>query len=201
MSAKRHERTFARRSAVQVLYTSEIRNQPPSVLLETGRCLNEDGPLSDYALKLLDGIELHRDVIDDYIESASENWQVSRMPVVDRTILRLAVFEMAYVADVPLSVAINEAVELAKDFGGEDESPRFVNGVLGRIAKQLEGDAGASGSAKAPSKKKRKKGADAGADDAQAQVVSDLGATDAEKSARVAADDVDAALQADGLGA
>ena len=69
---------------MQVLYTSEIRNQPPSVLLETGRCLNEDGPLSDYALKLLDGIESHRDVIDDYIESASDNWQVSRMPISDR---------------------------------------------------------------------------------------------------------------------
>ena len=159
MSAKRHERTFARRSAVQVLYTSEIRNQPPSVLLETGRCLNEDGPLSDYALKLLDGIESHRDVIDDYIESASENWQVSRMPIVDRTILRLAVFEMVYAVDVPVSVAINEAVELAKDFGGEDESPRFVNGVLGRIAKQLEGG-------ESSSKKKGKKGKNAAADDA-----------------------------------
>mgnify|MGYP004479328913 CR=1 FL=1 len=151
MSAKRHERTFARRSTVQVLYTSEIQNEPPSVLLETGRCLEEDGPLTDYALMLIDGVESHRDVIDGYLESTSENWAVSRMPIVDRTILRLAVYEMIYVKDVPVSVAINEAVELAKDFGGEDESPRFVNGVLGRIAKQLEGqganaeDAGKAG--------------------------------------------------------
>lgn len=142
MSAKRHERTFARRSTVQVLYTSEIQNEPPSVLLETGRCLEEDGPLTDYALMLIDGVESHRDVIDGYLESTSENWAVSRMPIVDRTILRMAVYEMIYVKDVPVSVAINEAVELAKDFGAEDESPRFVNGVLGRIAKQLEGTDG-----------------------------------------------------------
>lgn len=141
MSAKRHERTFARRRTVQVLYTSEIQNERPSVLLDTGRCIDEDGPLSEYALMLIDGVEMHRDVIDDYLESASENWALSRMPIVDRTILRLATFEMIYVNDVPISVSINEAVELAKDFGGEDDSPRFVNGVLGRIAKKLEAEA------------------------------------------------------------
>ena len=61
------------------------------------------------------------------------------MPVVDRALLRLAVYEIVYVDDVPVSVAINEAVELAKAYGGEDESSRFVNGVLGRIARTLEG--------------------------------------------------------------
>lgn len=69
----------------------------------------------------------------------SENWSLARMPIVDRSILRLATFEMMYIDDVPTSVTINEAVELAKDFGGEDESHRFVNGILGRIAKMLEG--------------------------------------------------------------
>ena len=67
------------------------------------------------------------------------------MPIVDRSILRLATYEMMYVEDVPTSVSINEAVELAKDFGGEDESPRFVNGVLGRIAKRLDGVEDAAG--------------------------------------------------------
>ena len=60
------------------------------------------------------------------------------MPIVDRSILRLAAYEIMFVEDVPTSVAINEAVELAKDFGGEDDSPRFVNGVLGRIAKDID---------------------------------------------------------------
>ena len=79
--------------------------------------------------------------IDVRLNSTSENWKLNRMPIVDRCILRLATYEMLFVDEVPVSVAINEAVELAKDFGGEDESPRFVNGVLGRIARQLEEDA------------------------------------------------------------
>ena len=140
MVAKRHERTRARRAALQVLYTSEIRDVSPVVAAEAGSRLAEDGPLHDYALSLVRGIHEHKDAIDEHLVQTSENWSLARMPIVDRSILRLATYEMMYVDDVPTSVAINEAVELAKDFGGEDESPRFVNGVLGRIAKRLDGD-------------------------------------------------------------
>lgn len=143
-SSRRHERTSARRSTVQVLYTSEIQNERPTVLIETGRCLEEDGPLSDYAIALIKGVEDKMGDIDARLEESSDNWSVSRMPVVDRSILRIAVYEMLYVDDVPVSVAINEAVELAKAFGGEDESPRFVNGVLGKIARRLESEASAA---------------------------------------------------------
>mgnify|MGYP003371380832 FL=1 len=143
-SSRRHERTSARRSTVQVLYTSEIQDERPTVLIETGRCLEEDGPLSDYAIALIKGVEEKMGDIDARLEESSDNWSVSRMPVVDRSILRIAVYEMLYVDDVPVSVAINEAVELAKAFGGEDESPRFVNGVLGKIARRLESEASAA---------------------------------------------------------
>lgn len=85
--------------------------------------------------------------IDKHLAATSENWALARMPIVDRSILRLATYEMMYVDDVPTSVTINEAVELAKDFGGEDESPRFVNGVLGRIAKILDEEKAAPKSA------------------------------------------------------
>ncbi len=136
--AKRHERTHARRCALQVLYTSEIQGAYPSVVASSERFLSEDGDLPDYAQKLIEGVEAHQIEIDRMLTSTSENWALARMPIVDRSILRLATFEMAYMDDVPVSVTINEAVELAKDFGGEDESPRFVNGVLGRIAVQLE---------------------------------------------------------------
>lgn len=138
MSAKRHERTRARSSAVQVLYTSEIQGKPASELLAKGAVPPEVGELSAYAVKLIEGVEAYQSVIDGYLASTSENWAVSRMPVLDRSILRLATYEMVYVKDVPVSVAINEAVELAKDFGGKDESPNFVNGVLGRIARGIE---------------------------------------------------------------
>ena len=100
----------------------------------------EEGTLTDYALALIHGVEANQAQVDERIEAASENWALSRMPIVDRSILRLAVFEMFNCDDVPVSVSINEAVELAKGFGGEDDSPRFVNGVLGRIARSMEGD-------------------------------------------------------------
>ena len=73
------------------------------------------------------------DELDITIGEVSENWSVSRMPLVDRNILRIATYEIEYSDDVPASVSINEAVELAKVYGGEDSS-KFVNGVLGRIA-------------------------------------------------------------------
>ena len=138
MAAKRHERTRARRAALQVLYTSEITDESPAAIAEGGLRLDEDGVLPEYALALVRGVEAHRCAVDEHLVATSENWSLNRMPIVDRSILRLATYEMMYVDDVPTSVTINEAVELAKDFGGEDESPRFVNGVLGRIAKRLE---------------------------------------------------------------
>lgn len=142
MASRRHERTAARQSALQVLYTSEIKGIRPSDLLDSGLVLEDDGKsLSDYAIGLIEGVDEKMLPIDVRLNSTSENWKLNRMPIVDRCILRLATYEMLFVDEVPVSVAINEAVELAKDFGGEDESPRFVNGVLGRIARQLEEDA------------------------------------------------------------
>lgn len=144
MAVKRHERTRARRAALSLLYTSEITDEGATKIAEEGRFLTEEGPLPEYAHTLVRGIEAHRVGIDKHLAATSENWALGRMPIVDRSILRLAIYEIMYVDDVPTSVAINEAVELAKDYGGEDESPRFVNGVLGRIAKMLEeeGEAG-----------------------------------------------------------
>lgn len=138
MSAKRHERTIARRAALQVLYQSDILNDSVEAIIEGDRYLDEDVPLSEYACSLAEMVEEHKGEIDEHLKMTSENWSLERMPVVDRSILRLATCEMMYIEDVPLSVSINEAVELAKDYGGEDDSPRFVNGVLGRIATLLE---------------------------------------------------------------
>ena len=133
MAAKRHERTSARRAALQVLYTSEITDESPAAIAEGNSRLDEDGPLPEYALKLVLGVESHRCAIDNHLAATSENWSLARMPIVDRSILRLATFEMMYIDDVPTSVTINEAVELAKKFGG-DESPSFVNGILAKFA-------------------------------------------------------------------
>ena len=138
MATRRHERTAARAHALQVLYGCEVRGVTPSALAETDGYFAGSEPVSPYGVFLLNGVEDHREELDEFLTSTSDNWSVERMPIVDRSILRLAAFEMIYSDDVPVSVAINEAVELARRFGGEDESPRFVNGVLGRIADELK---------------------------------------------------------------
>lgn len=141
--ARLHERTRARRNALQVLYTSEIQGCAADEVVGSDRflledCGQDDSVFSEYAEALVQGVSENVLAIDARLASTSENWSVARMPIVDRCILRLATYEMLYMNEVPVSVSINEAVELAKDFGGEDESHRFVNGVLGRIARQLE---------------------------------------------------------------
>lgn len=135
-----HERTEARRLALQVLYQSEMVEKAPSAILADKAYVAEEGVPSAYAERLLQGVEEHREEIDDQLRTASENWTLSRMPAVDRALLRMAACEMLYVDEVPLSVSINEAVELAKRFGGGDDSHRFVNGILGRIARGIEAE-------------------------------------------------------------
>ena len=97
----------------------------------------EDGEPDEYCRELVGGVEKSLDGLDEMIGEVSENWAVTRMPLVDRNILRIATYEILYDAEVPASVAINEAVELAKVYGGEDSS-KFVNGVLGKIALRRE---------------------------------------------------------------
>ena len=137
---KRHERTAARRAALQVLYSGEINEASPAQIIDDDLVLEGEDTLNKYGDMLVRGVEDHKAEIDALLVDTSENWTLDRMPVVDRCVLRLAVFEMMHVDAVPVSVTINEAVELAKDFGGEDESGRFVNGVLGRIARRLEAE-------------------------------------------------------------
>lgn len=138
MASKRHERTLARRAALQVLYTGDIRGVAPTSVQEGVAPMTDTHVLPTYARELVAGVEANLSTLDRALELTSENWSLDRMPIVDRSLLRLAAYEMMYVDKVPISVSINEAVELAKRYGGEDESPRFVNGVLGRIATMLQ---------------------------------------------------------------
>ena len=130
----------ARMAALSLLYSSDIAESDLERVVEEGAYPADNLELSDYAESIVFGVLEHREEIDERLSSTSENWALDRMPVVDRAILRLAVYEMMYVESVPVPLAINEAVELAKEFGGEDDSSRFVNGVLGRIARSIEGE-------------------------------------------------------------
>lgn len=142
------ERTRARRQALQILYQREITEQSVESILSTRSYNDEDGEPSDYARELALGTERNGEAIDAEIESTSQHWSLMRMPFVDRNILRLAVYEIVYEPEVPDSVAINEAVEMAKAYG-TDDSPKFVNGVLGKIA-EVHGGAPVSAGSEEP---------------------------------------------------
>ncbi len=129
------ERHRARVQALQLLYQREVTGDPVSKILADESYSQEDGVPDDFCRLLARGVEEHLGMIDEVIGETSEHWSVSRMPLVDRNILRLATFELLHMTEVPASVAINEAVELAKAYGGDDSS-KFVNGVLGRIAER-----------------------------------------------------------------
>ena len=96
----------------------------------------EDAPdeqALSYALELVDGVQAHHADIDALIVAYADRWAIARMPLIDRNLVRMAVFELMWGEDIPVAVAINEAVELAKELS-TDDSGRFVNGLLGRIA-------------------------------------------------------------------
>ena len=120
-------RRTARKQAFLVLYQSDINGSPVDTTFERWR--SHRGDLEDYAVWLARGVEREKEDLNAVLSEVSVGWPVHRMNAVDRTILRLALYEMLYVEDVPPDVAVNEAVELAKGFSGE-EAPAFVSGVL-----------------------------------------------------------------------
>ena len=124
-------RSKARKRALDLLFEADLRGVDPVAVLAE-RVAAADPPIPGYAAELVEGVTGHRDRIDDLLASYAEGWTLDRMPAVDRAILRLGVYELLCRDDVPDAVAIDEAVELAKSLS-TDESPRFVNGVLGRI--------------------------------------------------------------------
>ncbi len=125
-------RTKARKRALDVLYAADARNSDPLEVLGERIDTVEAAPLGEYAEVLVRGYAAHAEVIDDLLDEYAEGWTLERMPAVDRAILRIAVYELVYSADVPPAVAVDEAVELAKSLS-TDNSPRFINGVLGQI--------------------------------------------------------------------
>jgi N utilization substance protein B len=128
-------RRKARKRALDVLYEADLRNRAPStVLIDYVARLERPLPGHlDYASGLVEGVGAHLDRIDELIGSYAEGWTIDRMPVVDRNLARIAVYELLYVDEIDDAVAITEAVELARQMS-TDDSPRFLNGLLGRIA-------------------------------------------------------------------
>lgn len=134
-------RTRARSQAIQILFQAEVQGIDVFDLLEKGEYALDDGPLDKYANELARGVAVNRLAIDRMLGGVSHNWNLSRMPLVDRCVMGVAVFEMFGVERVPTSVAISEAVELSKVYGTDDSSA-FVNGILGRVSRLAEANPG-----------------------------------------------------------
>lgn len=148
MSSLTKDRRNARVLALDALYQAEIREQLPaealsllrrqgwSVTLSEAPEPGDRGPSEEavgYATRLVEGFQAHAAAIDDLIDRYAERWAIERMPIVDKNLLRLAVYELLWEPETPTAVVINEAVELAKSLS-TDESGRFINGILGRVS-------------------------------------------------------------------
>ncbi len=130
-------RTKARKRALDILFEAEARSEDPLEVLSHRQATEDAPPVSDYAAMLVRGVTEHRERIDQLLTEHAEDWTVDRMPAVDRTLLRIGLYELLWVDEIDDPVAITEAVELARALS-TDDSPRFVNGVLGRIADLAE---------------------------------------------------------------
>lgn len=121
-------RRTARERAMQILFQLNMND---TSIEDAIHLFLEEQPVNQYLQTVVEGVSNHQDLIDETIEHHLENWTMDRIAIVERTILRIAVYEWMY-ENIPVSVCINEAVELAKKFG-DDKSGPFVNGVLSKI--------------------------------------------------------------------
>ena len=129
-------RSKARKQALDLLYETDIRG---TNLVETlvARDIPAEGPdarpIRDYTKTLISGIDAHKRKIDELISTYAQGWDMDRLPAVDRNILRLGIYEILWSTTVPTSVAIDEALDLARELSSDDSS-KYIHGVLGRIA-------------------------------------------------------------------
>ena len=129
-------RNTARKRAFQILFEADQRGESVLTVLADwvrhSRSDTRQPPVTEYTMELVEGYAQYADRIDDLIVTYAVDWEIDRMPVADRNILRLGAYELIWVDDTPDAVAIDEAVQLAKEFS-TDESPSFVNGLLARF--------------------------------------------------------------------
>ena len=130
-------RTLAREHALKILYQFDITKRPIEAVVESYWQAEEtkDREIIAYANLLAVGVGGHIEDIDHKISDYATNWQIRRMAIIDRNVMRIGLYELQHTVDIPPKVAINEAVELAKKYG-DLESSKFVNGILDRIHKK-----------------------------------------------------------------
>jgi len=129
-------RREAREQAFILIFERTINHEATEQIIDSA-VLSSDLVVSDFAEKIALGVENNEEALDAQIEKNIRGWKMSRLSKVAFSLLKMAIYEMEYEKDIPVSVSINEVVDLAKKYGGIDDAP-FINGVLGSIAKELE---------------------------------------------------------------
>jgi transcription antitermination protein NusB len=136
------KRRRGRETALKLLYALDITQESVDELLQAS-WLDTVVPeaVREFSVALVAGVMAHQDEIDTLVQEWSMNWSLERIGIIERNILRFAIYELLFLTDIPPNVTINEAVEVAKRYG-TDEAPSFINGILDRIKQEIEARAG-----------------------------------------------------------
>jgi N utilization substance protein B len=130
-------RRKSREAAVIVLYQSDLLGKDPEEVLKNE--IDFGKKIDEFALELVIGVNKNRKAIDKEIVGVVQNWTIERIAIIDRNILRVAIYEMLFEKDIPLKVSVDEAIEIAKSLGQKDDTPKFINGILGKILTNIGG--------------------------------------------------------------
>ena len=128
-------RRKSRENAIIILYQRDLLEKKISEIIESNLLAGKE--YDGFTLKLVNGVEKYKKRIDSMIIDVVKNWSLERIAIIDRNILRIAIYEMLYEDDIPLKVSVDEAIEIAKSLGQKEDTPKFINGVLGKILNNL----------------------------------------------------------------
>jgi len=135
---KTTKRRRSRIKAVILLYQSDLLKKEVEKIISSEMDFQKH--IDEFTIKLVMGVEKNKSEIDNQIKLVVENWTLDRISIIDRNILRMAIYEMLFEEEIPLKVSIDEAIEIAKILGQKEETPKFVNGILGKILINLNLD-------------------------------------------------------------
>ena len=131
-------RRKAREKAVILLYQKDLLKKSPEEIVENDQLVGKK--FDEFSLKLINGVTGNLKEIDGIIKATVQNWSLDRIAVIDRNILRVAIYEMIHEDDIPLKVSVDEAIEIAKSLGQKPDTPKFINGVLGKFLNNISDD-------------------------------------------------------------
>lgn len=131
-------RRKAREKAVILLYQKDLLGKSAEEIIKNDQLVGKE--FDEFSLKLIKGVTDNLKEIDDIISTTVQNWSLDRIAVIDRNILRVAIYEMIHEDDIPLKVSVDEAIEIAKNLGQKPDTPKFINGVLGKFLNRISDD-------------------------------------------------------------